>query len=472
MHVILSLASYTDIGYITVSCRIHIQRCFRDPVKTKTEDVEQGLMGKKVVSVFIHFWRRVKPAISALFWEALLPTPVSFISTRTLCPEELAVHQRDTAPPCLHATHDDFLSCGELLVSHASNGRLAPGSILMLLEQKDMLLGTQMGLTADKLLNIISFHCKQWELMELCIFPDSILKMPKKKMWEFQHPAVQIDVADFTLVLFHSVMFANKGRGNEFQFPVSSLEVWILGQCSSKEVTPVPYVTVQLPWIVLREERYQGVYDTCSAQYRAVNKILFIFETFLVAYASVNALRSTNKLPLSIVSIWSTSLGDKEESQLQTKGIKLRCSVQLSTNGCFSAAETQQTVQEALTELLSVPYCHLQCGKHQRRQEFLHLPMSESELSTANTKPCLLILRYGNIYLQAEIMTVLEEQKENLESKRTTKVVSQADQVKTTDVETGKGKGKGNNNSNSNIKGKGKGKGKERKEPPNPAAQK
>lgn len=43
-----------------------------------------------------------------------------------------------TAPPCLHATHDDFLSCGELLVSHASNGRLAPGSILMLLEQKDM----------------------------------------------------------------------------------------------------------------------------------------------------------------------------------------------------------------------------------------------------------------------------------------------------------------------------------------------
>lgn len=65
-------------------------------MKTKTEDVEQGLMGKKVVSVFIHFWRRVKPAISALFWEALLPTPVSFISTRTLCPEELAVHQRDT----------------------------------------------------------------------------------------------------------------------------------------------------------------------------------------------------------------------------------------------------------------------------------------------------------------------------------------------------------------------------------------
>lgn len=47
---------------------------------------------------------------------------------------------------------------------------------------------------------------------------------------------------------------------------------------------------------------------------------LRVYQTFLVAYASVNALRSTNKLPLSIVSIWSTSLGDKEESQLQTKG--------------------------------------------------------------------------------------------------------------------------------------------------------
>lgn len=60
------------------------------------------------------------------------------------------------------------------------------------------------------------------------------------------------------------------------------------------------------------------------------------------------------------------------------------------------------------------------------------LKRSESELLTANTKPCLLILRHGNIYLQAEIMTVLEEQRENLESKRKTKVVSQADQVKTT----------------------------------------
>lgn len=47
---------------------------------------------------------------------------------------------------------------------------------------------------------------------------------------------------------------------------------------------------------------------------------LCVYRTFRVAYASVNALRSMNKLLLSIVSIWSTSLGGKEESQLQTKG--------------------------------------------------------------------------------------------------------------------------------------------------------
>lgn len=47
---------------------------------------------------------------------------------------------------------------------------------------------------------------------------------------------------------------------------------------------------------------------------------LRVYRTFLVAYASVNALRSMNKLPLSIVTIWSTSLGGKEESQLQSKG--------------------------------------------------------------------------------------------------------------------------------------------------------